>query len=271
MGRYSGDSDLIVCDDDAGGYFTSMSLCAAPPAKAHAHKQKRRRHDRPRAATAQQGEEGAVGDGGRAAAGDKWALQLRFGLPPAAFATMLVREVSRESVHPALHCEKRRQAAKAVSLEARKPVTKPRSEGGSRPGSAPQPQAPRPGGEEDRGKMKGGENDDIHRGHRPRPSRKDFDTKGHSAGLRRGQQSTGHTRPPDVDQSYQDTRGRSSSTSAPQRSASADVEETKNTERAPGSRTKHKRRRLAEAAADSVEAAVDTVGVPGVPKKSRKP
>ena len=251
MGRYSGDSDLIVCDDDAGGYFTSMSLFAAPPAKAHAHKQKRRRHDRPRAATAQQGEEGAVGDGGRAAAGDKWALQLRFGLPPAAFATMLVREVSRESVHPALHCEKRRQAAKAVSLEARKPVTKPRSEGGSRPGSAPQPQAPRPGGEEDRGKMKGRENDDIHRGHRPRPSKKDFDAKGHSAGLRRRQQSTGHKRPQDVDQ---DTRGRSSSTSEPQRSASADVEETENTERAPGSRTKHKRRRSAEAAADSVEA-----------------
>ena len=149
-----------------------MSLFAAPPAKAHAHKQKRRRHDRPQAATAQQGEEGAVGDGGRAAAGDKWALQLRFGLPPAAFATMLVREVSRESVHPALHCEKRRQAAKAVSLEVRKPVTKPRSDGGSRPGSAPQPQAPRPGGEEDRGKMKGRENDDIHRGLRPRPSKK---------------------------------------------------------------------------------------------------
>ena len=99
---------------------------------------------------------------------------------------------------------------------------------------------PAQGGEEDQDKMKGREKDDIHRGHRPRPSKKDFDTKGQSAGLRRRQQSTGHKRPQDVDQ---DTRGRSSSTSEPQRSASADVEETKNTERAPGSRTKHKRRR----------------------------
>ena len=249
MCRYSGDSDLMVCDDDAGGYFTSISLCTAPPAKAHAQKQKRRRHDRHGAASAHNGEEGAVGDGGGAAAGDKWALQLRFGLPPAAFATMLVREVSHESVHPALHCEKRRQAAKAVSLEARKPVTKPRSDGASREGSAPQPQAPRPGGEEDQEK-KDRENKDIHRGHRPRPSTKDIDQEEQSAGLGR-RRITGHGRKQDCDN--KDKRRRISSASEPQRSASDSKNQIPNpekTERAPGSRTKHKRGRSAEAPED---------------------
>jgi tRNA pseudouridine13 synthase len=76
--KYSGDSDLFVCDDESGGHFASLMNSEAADTKSKGKEE------------------------------DKFALQLRFGLPPAAFATMLIRQITRESVHPALHCEKRR-------------------------------------------------------------------------------------------------------------------------------------------------------------------
>ena len=124
---YADDGDLVVCDDPSGGHFASLAAPRAPPSPAHAPgaaaagskrtqsrgKERRKRGAATRSAVEEGSELPAYGEagGGNATAhpdNGRWALQLRFGLPPAAFATMLVREITMESTHPALHCEKRR-------------------------------------------------------------------------------------------------------------------------------------------------------------------
>jgi hypothetical protein len=126
--RYSGDADLIVCDDIRGGTFSSLRCFSPsatsvgpeePPAavtkaasgskkesedRARVCEERSKSKKRKRSHSAQgrhddktkgrdHGDEKRKGRDQAEDGEDKWGLQLRFGLPPAAFATMLVREV----------------------------------------------------------------------------------------------------------------------------------------------------------------------------------
>lgn len=82
--HYHSDADIEVVQDDAFGHYAA-----------------RGRGGRSAAAEAEEEEEQQA---------EKLALQLSFVLPPAAFATSLVREVTRESVHPSRHCQLRQES-----------------------------------------------------------------------------------------------------------------------------------------------------------------
>ena len=116
MLKYGDEDDLTVEDDSDGGRYVSRWREGGGGGQvAGGDEEGGEGSDRKSGISrikshALQGERGRGRDGGKV----HLALQLQFTLPPAAFATSLVREVSKETVHPADHVEKRRQVTRKM-------------------------------------------------------------------------------------------------------------------------------------------------------------
>jgi tRNA(Glu) U13 pseudouridine synthase TruD len=112
--EYGEEDDLVVEDDSDGGSFVSRWRGAGRGGGVAGGDEDEGEGSDSKSSGSGIKSHALQGERGRGRGGVKryLALQMQFTLPPAAFATSLVREVSKETVHPADHVERRRQVTR---------------------------------------------------------------------------------------------------------------------------------------------------------------